>query len=259
MAHVTLKDLSVEFPIGNVDRSLLAGLKKTVGGAISMRTGSGAQSAVVTALKSINLELNSGDRVGLIGHNGAGKSTLLKVVAGVYPATRGIVATSGSIASLLRSGLGLEADKTGYENIFVAGLVHGCPRREMREKIDDIVEFSELGDYMHLPLRTYSSGMRTRLAFAVATSIRPQILIMDEGIGAGDQRFAGKAMRRMRDLIDSVEILLVASHSHNVLTRYCNKGLLMWEGEVRAFGPLGEIEQVYDEEIARLSDSPIAR
>lgn len=223
-----------------------------------MRSGAGAQSAVVTALKSVNLELKSGDRVGLIGHNGAGKSTLLKVVAGVYPATSGTVSASGTIASILRAGLGLEPDKTGYENIFVAGLVHGCARREMRRKVDDIVEFSELGDYIHLPLRTYSSGMRTRLAFAVATSLRPQILIMDEGIGAGDQRFIGKATRRMRDLIDSVEILLVASHSQSVLSRYCNKGLLMWEGEVRAFGPLEEIEQIYEEEIARQADSLIA-
>ena len=258
-ASVTLENLSVEFPIAGVNRRLLAGLKKSVGGVISMNSGAGGPSTKVTALKSVNLQLRSGDRVGLVGHNGAGKSTLLKVVAGVYPASSGRVTTTGAIASILQSGLGLEQDKTGYENIFIAGLIHGCPRREMRKKLDDIIGFSELGDYMHLPLRTYSSGMRTRLAFAVATSIRPQILIMDEGIGAGDQRFASKAMARMKDLIDSVEILLVASHSHNVLQRYCNKGILMWEGQVAASGPLADIEQVYEEKVSGLADSLTSR
>lgn len=223
-----------------------------------MNTGSGSESTMVTALESINLRLQPGDRVGLVGHNGAGKSTLLKVVAGVYPATSGSVSTNGTIASILQSGLGLEPDKTGYENIFIAGLIHGCPRAEMQGKLDDIIGFTELGDYMHLPIRTYSSGMRTRLAFAVATSIRPQILIMDEGIGAGDQRFAGKAMARMKELIDSVEILLVASHSHTVLQRYCNKGVLMWEGRVAAFGSLAEIEQAYEEKVSSQADAAVS-
>ncbi len=253
MTFISLENVGIEFPVGGVHRRLLSGLKRTVGGAIRFGQNKSSGAAVVSALKNVNLDLKHGDRVGLLGHNGAGKSTLLKVIAGVYPPTSGTVSVDGKLACIFRAGLGLEPEKTGYDNIYSAGLVQGYSHAELLARKDEIVKFTELGDYLDLPVRTYSAGMRTRLTFAVATSVRPQILILDEGVGAGDMRFANKARHRMQDLVDSVEILMVASHSNQVLKQFCNKGIFLSEGEIKAFGDLHDVAAEYNAYIKKMN------
>jgi ABC-2 type transport system ATP-binding protein len=245
LTRVVLKNVSVDFPVHGVKRNRARPGKKSVGGNIERAKNRLLGAQYVRALRNVSLELNAGDRVGILGHNGAGKSTIMKVIAGVYLPSRGSVDVEGRCAAIFRSALGMELNESGYENIFLTGLLHGFRRSQIQEKLDEIVEFAELGEFLHLPVRTYSAGMRTRLTFAVATTIRPQILILDEGIGAGDEAFAAKARKRMQDLVDSVEILLVASHSRSLLRRFCDKGLLMKAGEVAAFGDFDSVEEQY--------------
>jgi ABC-type polysaccharide/polyol phosphate transport system ATPase subunit len=187
----------------------------------------------------------------LIGQNGAGKSTLLKVIAGVYEPVAGTVMVSGRITPLFEAAPGFDADDTGYENIITAGLLRGMTRSEIENKIPEIEEFSELGDYLSLPARTYSAGMRTRLGFAVATAGEPDILLLDEGIGAGDARFAERATRRMKEFMDRSRILVLASHSGHLVKSVCNKAALMQTGRIVKVGPVDEVLDAYQSSIRR--------
>ncbi len=191
----------------------------------------------------------SGDRIGLIGHNGAGKSTLLRVMAGIYSPTVGNVSCDGKIVPLLDISLGMDDNSTGRQNIRLRGLLLGMNDSEIQAKQEEIAEFCELGDYLDLPLRTYSSGMRVRLAFAVSTAVDADILLLDEVMGVGDASFMNKAKARLQDLHHRAEIVVLAMHSNTEIRRVCNKVLWMDRGRVRAFGPVEEVVSAYEAQV----------
>jgi len=190
----------------------------------------------VKALDRVTFELGEGDRLGIIGHNGAGKSTLLKVIAGIYEPDRGVVEVVGRISSMIDISLGLDGAFTGRENMINMGRMRGFTTRQILAKTDEIVEFSELGPYIDLPVKTYSAGMQTRLVFAVATSLEPDILLLDEWIGAGDAGFAEKAQQRMKDVLNKARALVLATHNHKLIANVCNKLLVLNGGTQEFFG-----------------------
>lgn len=192
------------------------------------------------ALDGIDAEFKTGDRIALLGKNGSGKSTLLRVLSGIYQPTEGSLQIQGNVTSLLDISVGLNGDATGYENIVLMGILQGRSRRQMKSKFNDIQEFTELGHYLKLPVRTYSSGMRLRLAFGIATCIESDILIIDEVIGVGDQSFMEKAQNRMKELIHRCKILILTSHSTAILQNFCNKALVLNKGKPTFLGGLQE-------------------
>ena len=240
MAEIRLDGVGVRYPIYDVSaRSLRSDLlRRSIGGRISANDREGVS---VQALEDVSLLLGSGDRVGLVGRNGAGKSTLLRVMAGIYHPQTGRAAIEGRVAPLFDLMLGLDLDSTGQENTRLRGMLLGLRRRELDELVRQVEEFSELGHYMRMPLRTYSSGMMMRLAFAASTAVRPDILLMDEMIGAGDAGFFVRAEERLKTFVDVASIVVVASHSEHVLRRWCNKAVLLERGRVQAVGPVDEV------------------
>lgn len=243
-AEIRVDSLRVEFPIFDANaRSLRnALLSFGTGGAIR----ADARSKVnVTALEDVSFSLRAGDRLGIVGHNGAGKTTLLRVLAGIYEPTRGSVLCRGQIAPLFDITLGMDPDATGYENISIRGLFLGMSKAEIAAQTDDIVAFSELGPYMHMPIRTYSTGMRVRLAFAIATAVQPDILLLDEMIGAGDARFFERAERRLGEFLNRAQIMVLASHSNAIVQKLCNKAVLLHHGKVVGFDSVDEILKAY--------------
>lgn len=191
---------------------------------------------VVTALKNVSFELSDGDSVGLIGHNGSGKTTLLRSMAGVYAPVTGRVIREGCLATVFEIGAGMDPELSGYDNIVRMGLMMGMGPTEAKGRIPDIEMFTELGDFLQLPVRTYSSGMVMRLMFAMATSVEPEILLIDEMFGTGDTAFQEKAHARMKALIGSSKIFVFASHSHQLLREYCQRIFLLDHGIVREVG-----------------------
>jgi lipopolysaccharide transport system ATP-binding protein len=244
MANINLSLASVEIPVFNsASRSLTNSLvSAATGGLLTTHKGGHVS---IRALSEVSLELKPGDRLGIIGHNGAGKSTLLRLLAGIYSPTSGTVSISGTIASLMSISFGINADNTGRENIFLRGKLMGLSKSEIDEKIDEIVAFSELGAYVNLPVRTYSSGMLLRLAFSVATSIRADIIIMDEWLSVGDEAFAGRAQARLKELVDESEILVIASHSRALIEKTCNRVLWLEHGLVKMLGGTKEVVDAY--------------
>jgi ABC-type polysaccharide/polyol phosphate transport system ATPase subunit len=245
MAHIGLHNVAVDFPIYHArTRSLknqLIGRMKLGG-----RIGQDASHRIcVRALDGISLEFEHGDRVALLGANGAGKSTLLRVIAGIYEPMRGYVCSDGRIAPLFDVALGLDPESTGYENIFLRGLFLGMTRAQIRQRRDAIAAFTELGDYLAMPLRTYSNGMMLRLAFAVATHVDAEILLMDEWLGTGDAGFTQKAENRLVELVGGAAILVLASHSEAIVRRTCNKAVLLKQGAVVKFGGVDEVLENY--------------
>lgn len=202
---------------------------------------------IVRAIDDLSLSLRRGDRLGLIGHNGAGKSTLLRVMAGIYPATAGDVRVQGLAVPLLDIALGMDEQSTGRQNIRLRGLLLGMSDQEIRKKAEDIAEFTELGDYLDLPLRTYSSGMRVRLAFAISTAVEAQILLLDEVLGVGDANFQDKASRRLKSLHDRADIVVLAIHSSDAIRDTCNKVLWLERGRMRMFGEVDEVLEAYEQ------------
>ena len=230
MSSIAVSHAYLDYPlVGIGSRSLKSRLLGTAtGGLIS----SGDAVPVVKALRDITFSLNKGDRLGLVGHNGAGKSTLLKVLAGIYQPTAGSATATGRIVSTLNISLGMEPEATGFENIIIRGLLLGLKRSEINAKIDDIALFTELGDYLNMPVRIYSSGMTTRLAFAIVTAMDSDILLMDEVIGTGDAAFMDKAEKRLNEFMNRSKIIVLASHSNDVIRKFCNKALLLEHGQV---------------------------
>ena len=220
MAMLALQNATVEFPIYGINAISLktAIAAAATGGRIGQHTGV----TVVQALRDITLDLRSGDRLGLVGHNGSGKTTLLQTLAGVYPPTAGTYRREGRIASLVNPTLGMEMDASGYENILLRGLILGMDRRSIHLAMPDIGEFSGLGDYLSMPVRTYSTGMLMRLAFSIVTSIRTDILLMDEWLSVGDVEFQHRAEERLRSVVSHAGILVLASHSPSLIERECN-------------------------------------
>ena len=236
MAHIKLDNVSVEFPIFNSSsRSLTNSLvSAATGGRISADK---SGHVTVKALSDINLEIKSGDRLGIVGHNGSGKSTLLRVLAGIYEPTSGQITRAGKIASLIDIGLGINPENTGKENIYLRGQLMGLSNKEIAKKFDEIIEFAELGDFIQLPVRTYSSGMLLRLAFAVSTSITADVLIMDEWLSVGDGAFAERAEQRLQNLVDNSEILIIASHNKMLIENSSETILWLEHGVVKNFAP----------------------
>ncbi|MGY1604122.1 galactan export ABC transporter ATP-binding subunit Wzt/RfbE [Geodermatophilus sp. SYSU D00815] len=239
---ITTKDACVDFPIFDAKTR---SLKKTVLGVVGGNIASDTKVPIVEALKDITLNLQHGDRVGLVGHNGAGKSTLLRLLSGIYEPTRGTAEIHGRVAPVFDLGVGMDPEISGYENILIRGLFLGMSRKQMLARVDDIAEFTELGDFLSLPLRTYSTGMRIRLALGVVTSIDPEILLLDEGIGAVDAAFMERARDRLADLVQRAGLLVFASHSEEFLRQLCDTALWLEHGRVRAHGELEDILRMY--------------
>lgn len=202
----------------------------------------------VHALRDISMFLRPGERIGLVGRNGAGKTTLLRVMSGVYEPGSGRVRIEGRISSLTDIMLGMDPDANGYENIVLRGIVLGLTRKEAMALIPEVADFSELGQYLDLPVSTYSSGMMLRLAFAVSTAVVPDILLMDEMIGAGDAHFVEKAQSRINNMIERVSILVIASHNEDIIKRFCTKAILLDEGKIRHMGGVDECLAMHREE-----------
>jgi homopolymeric O-antigen transport system ATP-binding protein len=245
MVSIDVRGACVNFPIFDAKtRSLKKALLGTVGRA-GGKIGIDADVPVIEALRDITLALRHGDRVGLVGHNGAGKSTLLRLLSGIYEPTAGISRIIGKVAPVFDLGVGMDPEISGYENIIIRGLFLGMTRKQMEARTEEIAEFSELGDYLSMPLRTYSTGMRVRLALGVVTSIDPEILLLDEGIGAVDAAFLEKARDRLTALVERSGILVFASHSDEFLIELCTSAVWLDHGEIREEGDLRTVLSHY--------------
>lgn len=199
------------------------------------------------ALKDVSFKVAKGERVGVMGFNGAGKSTLLKVIAGVLKPTMGSVKVSGTVAPMLELGAGFDPNYTGKENIYLYGTTMGFSRKFIEEKYDDIVEFSELEEFIDAPLKSYSSGMKSRLGFAIATAVKPDILILDEVLSVGDAAFKEKSEQRIMDMMEDGVTVLYVSHSTDRIRKLCNKAIILTKGQVVAWGEADEICDIYTE------------
>jgi len=244
MVEVIAESISVQFPIYDANtRSLRTKLMNiSTGGTIR----ADAKHIVVTALDDVSFTLRRGDRLGIVGQNGAGKTTLLRVLAGIYEPTSGRMITRGKVAPLFDITLGMDPDATGYENIKIRGLFLDMTEAQIQAHTEEIVAFSELGPYMDMPIRTYSSGMMVRLAFAIATTQKPEILLLDEMIGAGDARFIDRAQARLDRFIGNTGILVLASHSEAVIRKMCNKAILLHQGKLIGSDSVDEILSSYN-------------
>ena len=228
---IKANNLVVEFPVYNTRHRSIKNtvLRAATGGRIASDAGGHVR---IRALDDVSFEFREGDRVGIQGHNGAGKSTLLRVLAGCYEPTKGTLITQGRISSLLDISTGFDGEATGYENIFLRGLVMGLTPKQIRDRTNEIAEFSELGEYMDMPLRTYSSGMVMRLAFSISINIGGEILLMDEWLAVGDAEFGQKSQKRLNDLVERTPILVLASHSEDLLQKVCTKRYRLNHGKI---------------------------
>jgi ABC-type polysaccharide/polyol phosphate transport system ATPase subunit len=236
---VHLKEVSVTF---NVRLSGRPSFKQAIEKLLVRNT---SNVVGVEALRGISLRIGHGDRVGLLGLNGAGKSTLLKVLAGIYPPTSGVAEIRGHVCPMFEFATGFEMEQSGWENIRTRAMLLGMTPDRVEEKIQAIGEFSELGDFLNLPARTYSAGMFVRLAFAVSTAFNPEILLLDEVMGAGDIKFAEKAKRRMFEFIEQGKLFVFASHSMDLITQLCTRTVWLDAGKVRMDGPTADVIKEY--------------
>jgi ABC-2 type transport system ATP-binding protein len=241
--RIETRKASVDFPIFDAKtRSLKKAVLGMVGGNIDSES---RKVPVIEALHDIDVTIEEGDRVALVGHNGAGKSTLLRLLSGIYEPTRGTATIQGRVAPVFDLGVGMDPEISGYENILIRGLFLGMNRKQMEARVDQIADFTELGDFLSMPLRTYSTGMRVRLALGVVTSIDPEILLFDEGIGAVDAAFLEKAKTRLQELVSRAGLLVFASHSDEFLRRLCTSAIWMEHGRVKQTGGLREVLTAY--------------
>jgi lipopolysaccharide transport system ATP-binding protein len=242
-ARIDIEDLSVWFPLYH---GSARSLKKMALAAATGRLGRDRQQhVVVRALRDINLTLTAGDRLGLIGSNGAGKTTLLRVLAGIYEPVAGRIRVQGSLNALLDPSLGMNVELTGRENILLRGLYVGLSKPDLVRLEDDVAEFAELSDFIDLPVRIYSAGMVVRLGFALATAIRPQILLMDEWFLAGDAAFMERARVRLETMVRNADILVLSTHQNSIIREWCTRVLWLDQGHVRADGPAIEVLEQY--------------
>lgn len=247
MASIALRNVCVDFPIYQAGARSLK--KLLISGTTHGNLARDAHDRVmVRALQDVTMDIDNSERIGLIGANGAGKTTLLKVLAGIYKPTQGQISISGRTTALINSSVGLNQDATGRENIILRGLYMDIHPRDMRERVEQIAEFTELGSYLDMPVRTYSSGMMVRLAFAVSTCIRPEILILDEWLSAGDAQFLSKAQRRMEDFVTRSSILVLASHSFELVEQWCSRAVYLKDGVIEAIGAVDEVVARYKED-----------
>lgn len=244
MASLEVENIHLDYRIyGPAALSLRAQiLRPALGGAIN---NSEHNVLSTQALEDVSISIQQGERVGLLGANGAGKSTLLRVMASVYQPTQGSVSVQGKVRTLFDITQGMDDEGTGIDNAFIRGLVIGATRNDIEARLDEIIEFSELGDYIHMPLRTYSSGMRLRLAFAVSTCFGGDIVLMDEIFGVGDQRFYQKAAGRLHEYLGDSGIVVLASHSAELIREMCDRAILLDHGKLIADGSCDEVLDVY--------------
>lgn len=244
MSFISLKNVTVDIPIYN---SQSRSLKKTfMGFASGGRIGLSEKGfSIVRSLTDITLEIKDGERIGLLGPNGAGKSTLLRVLGGAYVPTGGEAIIEGKVGSLIDVSLGIDSESTGIENIYLRAALLQIPKKVVDEQLDSIIEFTELGEFINMPVRTYSSGMHMRLAFAVSTMIRPEILLMDEWLSVGDLNFQKKAEQRLNDLIKRSSILVIASHSRQLIEKCCTRAILLENGHIRMDGRAKDVCAFY--------------
>lgn len=239
MTHIIVNQLCVEFPIITRGLGAIRNAPDSQTDARFRRLKSGQ--TVMRALDSICFELLAGDRLGLVGSNGAGKSTLLLALAGIYEPSMGTIETEGQVEALFNPRLGFRIEATGRRNIQLRGLLRGWTNSEIDAAMDDIITFSELGHFIDMPLKSYSQGMAARLAFALSTAFAPDVLLMDEWIGAGDRSFQDKARKRMDSFVTDAGIIIIASHNQGLLKRLCNKALHLENGKVEAFGVIDDV------------------
>jgi ABC-type polysaccharide/polyol phosphate transport system ATPase subunit len=239
MACIEVENVSLMYPVyGSNARSFKATLiNKATGG----RLGQSSGNIVVEALKDVSFKLEPGDRLALIGHNGAGKSTLLKVLAHIYEPTKGFVNVKGRVNCLFDIMMGMDHELNGFENIMLRGLILGLSKLEIRNIVPLVEEFSELGDFMKMPIKSYSSGMKVRLAFGIITSVFSEILLIDEIVNVGDEKFIKKAKAQMKSLVHQSEFMVLSSHDENVVREFCNKALWLEKGVVKFFGSVDEV------------------
>jgi lipopolysaccharide transport system ATP-binding protein len=240
---ISCKGLTLRFPVYGVDaKSLKKHLARvTVGGRLGA---SHAGVTEVTALSNVNLELKAGDRLGLIGHNGSGKTTLLRALSGAYEPDEGQIEIEGRIAALLDLALGVDPSATGYDNIRLRGRIAGLSAREIEQRMDEIAEFTGLGPFLAMPVKTYSAGMQARLAFAAATAVEADVLLMDEWIAVGDADFRQLAHKRLLKLVERAGILVLASHDHDLLRLYCNKVMRLEGGVASAVTDIRKLDEL---------------
>jgi lipopolysaccharide transport system ATP-binding protein len=244
MAYINLKNADVEIPIYNANtRSLKTKIMKiAISKKIILNQG---KNVSIEALKNITINIKEGDRLGVIGTNGSGKSTFLRLLNGVYKPTKGTIINKGDITSLIDLSLGIDPEATGRENIFLRGVLLGFSKKKILENMKNIINFSELGDFIDMPVRTYSTGMKMKLAFSVSTTIKPTILLMDEWLAVGDQAFKLKAQKRLLELLEETRILVIASHSRNLIEKTCNRAILLENGSIKMDGEPFEICKKY--------------
>lgn len=239
MATIELNNVSLVYPLyGTNSRSLKVSVLQAATGGKFLKE---EATVKVQALDGISFTLENGDKLGLIGHNGAGKTTLLKVLAKIYEPTSGKLNISGKLNSLFNIMVGMDHGLTGYENILLRGLILGLSKKQISNVISEIEEFAELGEFIHLPLHSYSSGMLVRLGFAIITSISSEILLIDEVLSVGDARFIDKARKRISTLIDQSHIMVLSTHDHEVIRSFCNKVLWLEQGRIKLFGNTEEV------------------
>ena len=242
MARVELNAVTLDYAVYSVRAQSLrnAVMNMAVGGRLLKNQ---RDVTVVRGLSNVSFKLEEGDRLGIIGHNGSGKTTLLKIVAGIYEPSSGLIHVEGRVNSIVAMGLGLDPEAPGTQNVRNMGMLQGMSRREVERRLPSIVEFAELGAFIHMPVKTYSAGMTARLMFAVATDSDADILIMDEWIGAGDASFHEKAAARMQQMVDGAKILVLATHNTHLVQRVCNKVCVMNSGQMIYFGSTEEYFQ----------------
>jgi O-antigen export system ATP-binding protein rfbB len=241
MSHIILKDVCLNYKVKKdiKFRDLILGNRAENN--FSKMSGDG----IIRALNEINLELRDGDRLAIIGPNGAGKSSLLKVMSEIYPISKGKIDVSGNIATMFEMATGFDMDASGWENIRLRGIMLGLKPQEIESKVQEIAEFSELGDYLDIPVKYYSSGMFVRLSFSVSTSINPDILLLDEVLAAGDAKFVDKANKRVNEMMKSAKILVLVTHSMESAVKFCNKAILLKKGEILKMGEPKEVVDYY--------------
>lgn len=239
---IELKNVDLFLPSTRRIRTNLASSSELVGGNIVRKRGRD----YIHAISNLSLNINEGERIGLIGHNGAGKTSLMRLLCGIYQPTTGHCRINGRVSSLFSATIGLDQTATGYENIRFAAALYNIKKSNVDAMIASVEDFSELGSYLNLPVRTYSSGMKMRLGFAIVTSTSPEVLIIDEVLTTGDKVFAAKAKERVVDFAGRAKVLIIASHSHSLLNLFCVRGIWMRQGAIAMDGKLSDVIAAYE-------------